>query len=95
MRRLKRIEPMSAFKMGGVLYALIGLLIGALVSLISVVGTSLAPTEMGPFGFLFGAMAVVLFPVLYGLCGAVFSVIAALLYNLVARFAGGLAVEVE
>ena len=95
MRRLKRIDPMSAFKMGGALYALIGLLIGALISLISVVGTSLAPEEMGPFGILFGAMAVILFPILYGLIGAVFSAIAALLYNLVARVAGGLAVEVE
>lgn len=95
MRRLKRIDPMSAFKMGGALYALIGLLIGALFTLISVVGTSVAPAEMGPFAVLFGAMAIILFPILYGLIGAVFSAIAALLYNLVARVAGGLAVEVE
>ena len=95
MRRLKRIDPMSAFKLGGVLYALLGLLFGALISLISVVAKSVVPAEMGPFGILFGAMAIIALPVFYGLIGAIFSAIAALIYNLVARFVGGLAVEVE
>jgi len=95
MRRLKRIDPMSACKLGGALYALMGLLFGALISLISVVAKSLVPAEMGPFGFLLGAMAIIALPIFYGLIGAVFSAIAALLYNLVARFVGGLAVEVE
>jgi len=94
MRRLKRIDPMSAFKLGGALYALMGFLFGAIFSLISLAMPSAAREEMGPFGS-FGAIAVIVFPILYGLIGAIFSVIAALLYNLVARFVGGLAVEVE
>jgi hypothetical protein len=40
-------------------------------------------------------MAVIAFPILYGLFGAIFSAIAALLYNVVAGFVGGLAVEIE
>jgi hypothetical protein len=95
MRRLKRIQPMSAFKMGGALYALMGLLFGALISLISVVGTSMTLVEKGVLGVFFGAMAIIVLPIVYGLIGAVFSAIAALLYNLVARFVGGLVVEVE
>ena len=95
MRTLKRIQPMSAFKMGGVLYALMGLLVGAIFSLISVLAKSLAPAELGPFGFLFGALAIVLFPICYGIFGAIFCAIGALLYNLVAKMVGGIAVEVE
>ena len=95
MQNLKRIQPMSAFKMGGALYALLGLLIGAIFSLISVLGTSMAPADMGPFGILFGALAVILFPVCYGIFGAIFSAIGAMLYNIVAKMAGGLAVELE
>jgi len=86
---------MSAFKVGGMLYAMMGLLAGALISLMSVVAKSVVPAEMGPFGLLFGAMAIIVLPIVYGLIGAIFSAIAALLYNLVARFVGGLAVEVE
>ena len=94
MRHLKRIDPMSAFKMGGVLYALMGLLIGAIISLVAAVGSA-ARAELGPLGFLFGGLAIIVMPICYGLFGAIFSAIAALLYNLVARFAGGLAVVVE
>ncbi len=94
MRRLRRIDPMSAFKIGGVLYALMGLLIGALFSLFSAV-LSAARADMGPFGLLFGGMAIIVMPICYGLFGAIFSAIAALLYNWVAGFVGGLAVEVE
>jgi hypothetical protein len=94
MQRLKRIDATSALKMGGVLYAIFGLLAGVIISLVSMAMPAASREEMGPFG-MFGAMAVIAFPVLYGLFGAIFSAIAALLYNVVAGFVGGLAVEIE
>ena len=47
-----------------------------------------------PFAFLFGAGAL-LVPVFYGVMGFVFGVIGAAIYNLVAKWTGGIEFTVE
>lgn len=46
-------------------------------------------------GLLFGVGSVIFLPIFYGVLGFVFGLLTALLYNLVARFVGGIEVEVE
>lgn len=97
---LRRISVGSAAKVSGVMYAIFGLIVGAIVALISMVSAGLlagAQNEDIPswFGAAFGVGAIVIFPVLYGVMGVVIGAIAAGVYNLVAGMVGGLDLEVE
>jgi hypothetical protein len=94
---VRRVGPLSFAKVMGVLYVLMGLLFGAIVSLISVVGGALAPHDEagGMAGLLFGAAAIVVLPIFYGVLGFVASLIGAALYNMVASFVGGIEIDVQ
>ena len=84
--------------MGGVLYAMIGFFGGALFTLIALVGglaNKEGASEMGTFAGLFGTLAIVIFPIFYGVMGAIFSALSAVFYNPAAMLVGGLEVETE
>jgi len=93
--KVRRIGPLSLAKVSATLYGLIGLLIGGVVSLVSVVGGAMAGNDAGPLGMLFGVAAVILLPIFYGCIGFVTSLIGATLYNVVAGWVGGIELEVE
>ena len=90
---------LSCGKVLGILYALLGLLIGAIVSLLSVVGAAIGrasgESPEAFLGLLFGVAAIVAMPLLYGGMGFIGGLISAFLYNIVAGFVGGLEVELE
>lgn len=90
---ITRIGPLSVAKVAAAIYGLVGLLIGGVVSAISVVGGALGGSDTGPFGMMFGAAAVVLIPLLYGCIGAVGSLVGAALFNLAAGIVGGIEIE--
>ena len=93
---VKRIGPVSVGKVAGTLYAVIGLIIGGVISLIAMAGSAMADTSGGAgFGALLGVGAIVVFPILYGCLGFVFTMIAAALYNLVAGWVGGVEVDLQ
>ena len=97
MMILKRIGVMSCGKMAGALYALMGLIIGAIVSLLSLVGAvagMASGEDQAAFALLFSA-AIVILPILYGLLGFLGGLLTAFLYNVVAKFAGGLELGLE
>ena len=98
---LKRIGPGSAFKIMGILYGSIGLVLGCLFSLLALVGAGFAGAAGGTDGggmfasALFGVGAIIILPLFYGLLGAIMAALMAALYNLVARFVGGLQMDLE
>ena len=96
---LKKVGVLSCGKVLGILYALLGLLIGAVVSLLSIVGAAIGSANGESaeafLGLLFGVAAIVAMPLLYGGMGFIGGLITAALYNLVAGFVGGLEVELE
>jgi len=93
---LKRVGPGSAFKVGLVLYAFLGLIVGALFSLIALVAAPFAREAHAPFmGAFFGIGAVIIFPIFYGIIGGVFAAIGAVIYNLVASWVGRLEVDIS
>jgi uncharacterized membrane protein YdjX (TVP38/TMEM64 family) len=102
-RRIKRIAPLQADKMLGVLYACLGLIFLPLFALFSLVGafaqqTQQAQNVSGPSAPLLSAMMFgfgILMPIIYGVMGFVFGVIMAAIYNLIASCIGGIEVEVE
>ena len=91
---VRRIAPFSAAKVGGVLYALLGLVFGALFTLISFTGFS-GLTGMSSYGMLFGAGAIIILPICYGIIGFIFLGLSAVLYNIAAKVSGGLEVHAE
>ncbi len=103
---IKRINPMSAAKVGGILGVLLGVLIGACVSLMVLAAgsamTRMSTSEGGDLGgppvtgmmsMFFGAGAIIILPLIYGVMSFVMSAIYAALYNLVAKWVGGLEIE--
>jgi len=99
---IRRVNPVSAAKVGGVLYALLGLVIGACISIgamafgglmssLSDQGGSSGPGAM--VGMLFGAGAIIIMPIFYGILGFIGALISAFLYNIAAKFAGGIEVD--
>ena len=93
---IKRIGPLSFARLTGALYAVLGLVLGVLFSLIALAGgfASDVPGAAG-FGGAIGVGAVVVFPLLYGFLGFVMTLIGAWLYNLAAGIVGGVEVDVQ
>ena len=94
MAAVKSIGPVSAMKIGGILYAILGLLIGAIFSLIGMMGMASGSSEMGAMGMLFGVGAIIILPIVYGCLGAIAGAVGALIYNVCAKIVGGLEVEI-
>ncbi len=95
MALVQRVGPASAFKIGFVSYALLGLIAGFFCSLIAVAGVSFAPHARLPFAGTIGLFAVILCPIVYGIIGSIAAVVGALIYNLASRWVGGLEVEIN
>ncbi len=101
MATVKHIGPGSAFKVGLVVYAFLGLIIGVCVALFSMVAGSLGSLAGGQaagsraFGFGMGVGAIIIFPVLYGIIGGIAGAIGAAVYNLAAGWIGGLEVDIS
>jgi hypothetical protein len=101
MATVKRIGPGSAFKVGLVVYAFLGLIIGVLMAMFSMVAGSLGSLGGGgatgarAFGFGFGLGAIIIFPILYGIIGGIAGAIGAVVYNLAAGWVGGLEVDIS
>jgi hypothetical protein len=92
---VKRIGPMSCGKVLGGLYGLLGLIIGTIFSLISLVGATVAGSNEGMLAAIFGVGAIIIFPLFYGVLGFIGGVISAALYNLMAGMFGGIEIEVQ
>lgn len=99
--KLKRIAPLQAGKMLGVLYAAFSLLFVPFLMIFFALGSVATRSQTGPMppgvGIFFGlgALGLVCVPVFYGLMGFVFGALGAGLYNLMARWLGGLDLAFE
>jgi len=90
---INRVGPLSTAKVVGLLYAIIGLAGGAIISLVAAMGTfGRGGGAAGPF---FGITAVVFAPVIYGLMGFVITLIMAALYNALAKLVGGVEIDIR
>jgi hypothetical protein len=74
--------------------------VGVIVALISVLGGFAAlANDAGPgaglVGMFLGVGAVFVFPILYGVLGAVMGMIVGAIYNVAARLVGGLELEID
>jgi hypothetical protein len=96
--RIRRFGVLSVGKVMGLLYAVIGLLAGAIFALMSLFGAAFtsALQESGApafIGVLFGFGAIVILPIFYGIIGFLGGVISSAIYNLMAGATGGIEME--
>ena len=92
---IKKVGVLSLAKILGILYAFIGLILGAFLSLFGFIGAALSPSGAGIFGIIFGVGAIIFLPIIYGLMGFVSGLALAGLFNMVTSMVGGLGVETE
>jgi hypothetical protein len=93
MAIVRHLGPASAFKVGFVVYAILGFIAGLFCSTLALAGVPFAPHAHLPR--LVGLFAVVLCPILYGIIGGIGLLISALLYNLASGWVGGLELEIN
>jgi hypothetical protein len=100
---IRRIGPLSCAKLAAALYAVAGLLLGVIFSLVSLAGGFAAAafaadpsrrTAIIPFAGV-GALAIVIFPILYAALGFVGALIGTWLYNAAAAVLGGIQIDLE
>ena len=78
----------------GALYALLGLIGGALFALFAFIGGVASGNAEGALGAgIGGIFMAILLPVFYGIAGFIGGFLSAILYNLVAKFTGGISFD--
>lgn len=94
---IKRVGPISCAKIAGTLYAILGIVVGGVFSLVAAAGVFAAAdaADTPAFPMMFGAAAIVVFPVLYGVLGFVMALIGAWLYNVLAGLVGGIELDLQ
>src|SRR3954471_2697095 len=93
-RIIKRIAPLQLGKMLAILYGIMGLLFLPFFLLMSVFSAQL-PSQQRVGMMALGAGFAVAMPFIYAAMGFIFGALGALIYNLVAKWVGGIEVEVE
>ena len=91
---IKRLDVMSCGVMLGVLYAILGLFVGGIFSLLALGGVAAGGGDVMA-GLITGVGAVIALPLMYGIMGFVGGIIFALLYNLCASLVGGIKFDLE
>ena len=86
---LKKIGVGSAAKVGGIIAAVMGLIIGIFVALFSM----MIPGSGSELPFFSGFAAIIVLPIIYGIIGFIAYAIIAALYNFVVKFTGGVILE--
>jgi hypothetical protein len=97
---VRRVGVFSWAKITALIYAMIGLIVGSILALVSLFGVALGSTfDSGSSDFgrfvpaLLGVGAIVFVPLLYGLLGFFGGLLVAGLFNLAAGMTGGLEIE--
>jgi len=85
-------------KIWGAMYCALGLIFGAVIAIVSAMGSAFAPASGSTPRFvtaLFGVGAVVFVPLLYGFFGFIMGLLGAAIYNGLAALIGGVELDLR
>jgi len=94
MRTITSVGVLSVAKIMSAIYAVIGLILLPCFLLASLLG-SMAGGHENPLGAIGGLVFGLFAPIFYGVLGFVFGAIGAFLYNFMAKWLGGIEVQVQ
>jgi len=94
MHTIKSVGVLSVAKIMGAIYAVMGLILLPFFLLAGFIG-SMAGEHGNPLGAIGGLVFGLFAPVFYGAIGFVFGAIGAFLYNVMAKWLGGIEVQVQ
>lgn len=92
MSRIKKIGVLSLAKFYTLFMAVMGLILGILVTVLNKFVASAEIPQISATGYL---TAIILFPIIYGIMGFVMGLLLAWIYNLVAKLIGGIEIELD
>ena len=95
---VKSLGVFSIAKISGISYALMGIILGIIISFFRLAEGGLAnqqDMEGETFSMLFGAGAFFFLPMFYGVFGFISGALMAWVYNIGAKYVGGIEVEFE
>jgi hypothetical protein len=93
---INRVGPVSVAKVALIIYGVLGLVFGGIISLFALAGSMIADQSgSGRLGALFGVGAIVILPICYAVIGAIGALIMTGIYNLAARAMGGIELDVK
>jgi hypothetical protein len=91
---LTQIGVLSLAKIQAIIGAVVGLIVGVIQTLvIFTVGTPETTEQQANFVARFGGFAIIFSPIFYGIIGFIGGAITAFVYNLVAKWIGGIVLE--
>ena len=93
MYEIKKIDILSLAKIFGVLYFLLGLIVGFIFFFISLVGLIFSENSSGAMGS--GVLSIILFPLFYGFTGFISGIIMGFIYNFISDWIGGIKLELK
>ncbi len=96
---VKSVGVLSVGKIYAAMFAIMGLIFGAIATLASLAGLAIGPPDAGGAGamipMLFGFAAIIFLPIFYGIIGFIGGIIGAFAYNILASMVGGIEVEFQ
>jgi hypothetical protein len=98
MRIIKKFEPLSVMKIAAICYSILGFVEGAIFSVVfSIIPVTGHDGHSLPrfFGILFGGLSIIFLFIIFAVMGAIGGGLMAAVYNVAARYVGGIQVEVE
>jgi len=98
MKKVKRIGPLSVMRISAIVYGVLGLLEGVVIGIFLFAAPKAGPDSSIPprvFGPVFSVLAIVLLPILFAVIGAIPGGLSAGIYNMAAKYVGGIQVDVE
>ena len=90
--RIKKIEVTSLAVIMAVMYGAIGFLLGLFMMMFGGALSAVMEESGSPGMGAFGAMGMFIFPFIYGFIGFIVGALMAILFNLCAKFMGGLTI---
>ncbi len=97
---IKRFGPLSCAKIASAVYAVLGLFVGACMSIVALLGAAVSSTQRTPetaispiASAVLGVGAIIICPIFYGVFGFLTTLIGTWLYNLIASKIGGIEID--
>jgi hypothetical protein len=99
MRKIKSVNVLSVAMTAAIVYGCISLVVVPFILLLISIGSFAAMNQsnnpFGAIGAMSGIVLVVIIPLFYAVVGFIFGAIGAFIYNLSAKWTGGIALELE